>query len=225
MTWCPKPIKGVALRLTRNNACGAALAPTVANSRIAAEAFVSLTMTPDYYEGEEIEVPLANGGLCVYDSPEPVLRGFELELSVCGLPFPMLEMLAGFTALEDASSNIIGAMSPESMVPRNANSVQLEVWQRNHAAGCGGGVTDLYVHHVLTKTRKWRVTGDLEIADAALECVLTGYAEKNPNWTPAVTAEFTTANVAIIKAGGPWGYQAAATLPALDDCDYVPASA
>lgn len=140
--FCPKPIKGVALRLTRNDVCDVPLAANVANSRIQTSGFVRLAMTPDYDEGDEITLRNANGDLCLHESPDPVLRGMTLELQLCGVPYPVLEMLAGYDALVNANADIIGLAAPIALRNTNRNSATLEVWQRNAGSICTTPGTD-----------------------------------------------------------------------------------
>ncbi|MCJ7666888.1 MAG: hypothetical protein MUP04_01150, partial [Anaerolineae bacterium] len=116
------------------------------------------------------------------------LKGFEVELKVCGVPLPVIEMLTGATLLSDGAGGFNGAVMRESKDAPCENSKALEFWSRNADKGqCSvdGTTENLYIHWVLPSTINWEISGGLNFTNGPLEITLKGYAENNPLWFPS----------------------------------------
>lgn len=185
---CPKSIKACALRITRLNADGVPLDPLTPNSRIQTAGFVSLSLSPDVESGDSLEIANKCGDICITDRGCDRLKGFSLELKLCGIPLPVLEMLTDATLLSDENGDFTGAAIRESKSKFCSDPVMLELWTKNVERGsCGvdGVPTNLWVHWLLPKTIKWTLTGSVEFSNGPTEFTLSGYAENNPNFYPS----------------------------------------
>jgi len=185
---CPKSIKACALRITRQNECDVALGPLVPNSRIETAGFMTLSLSPDVEAGEDITTKNACGDICIRDKDCDRLKGFDLELTLCGVPPHVIEMLTGGTLLLDGSGNVKGLAMRESKDAVCLDSLALEFWSKNADKGvCSidGLTQNLWVHWVLPRTINWEISGGLEFSTGPLEIVLSGYAENNPLWWPS----------------------------------------
>jgi len=228
---CPKSIKGLAIRVTKADICCAAAPETEANSRVATNGFVTLSLSPEIEAGEEITVKTADGAICIDDKDPDILKRLTIEVLLCGVPIPLLELLLGASALTDGGGNIVGAALPSlTDQPSAANPLmrQLEVWSRNKdTASCAPGSTVLpYVQWLVPCTQNWQIGGDLEFSITQLEITLTADGEGSPGWTPSVAAEWTAGQIATIQggSGSPFAWKCVAALPDVDDCAYVPAA-
>lgn len=215
---CPKSIKACALRITRLNATGVPLDPLTPNSRIQTAGFMSLSLSPDVEAGDSLEVANECGDICITDRGCDRLKGFTLELKVCGVPLTVLEMLTDATLLADDLGNFTGAAIRESKSKFCSEPVMLELWTRNADRGTcdiSGTPTNLWVHWILVKTIKWTITGSLEFASGPTEFTLSGYAENNPNFYPSYPrSEFAS----YVPGGGdPASYPTGAPPPVLPD--------
>lgn len=186
---CPKSIKACAMRVTRQDECNIALDPLTANSRVLTAGFMELNLSPDVEAGEDITMKNACGEICIRDKDCDRLKGFEVELKLCGIPLPIIEMLIDATLLEDGEGNIVGASMRNSLNDPCTNSKMLELWSKNAQAICtpGGAGADqpLWIQWVLPLTRNWEISGGLNFTTGALEVAISGYAENNPNWFPS----------------------------------------
>lgn len=184
---CPSSIKACALRITRQNECDVALDPLTPNSRIATSGFMELNLSPDVESGNDITTKNACGDICIRDKDCSRLKGFDVELKLCGIPLPVIEMLTGATLLSDGAGGFSGAVMRESKAAACENSKMIEVWSKNAAKVCSvdGAVENLYIQWVLPLTIDWEISGGLNFTMNALEVVLKGYAQNNPLWFPS----------------------------------------
>jgi hypothetical protein len=187
--FCPKSIKGCALRITRLNECGVPLDPLVPNSRIQTAAFTEITLSPDTEDGEDITIKNACGAICIRDKDCMRLKGFDVEMKLCGIPLMVLEMILDSTLLEAPTpGDFKGAVLRESKSAPCAYPKMIEVWSKNanrDQCGVGGLGANVFVHWLLPHTTNWEISGDLTFNQGALEVTLAGYAENNPNWFPS----------------------------------------
>jgi hypothetical protein len=187
--FCPKPVKGRALRLVREDECGNLLCDdppgTNPNNAVQSTGFLMLSVAPDIEPGEDILIKLASGAFCIHDKDCDRIKGWNVELDLCGFPFPMLEMLVDLRALtqvDGEDTNIIGGAWP---VPGDGclSPVSMEVWAKNaDAAACEGG-TFPFVKVIWPLTKNWVMREALEFGPTTAATVkLRGYAEANANW-------------------------------------------
>lgn len=185
---CPKSIKACALRITRLGASDAPLDPLTPNSRIQTAGFMELQLTPDLLQGDVLEIANQCGDICITDRGCDRLKGFNLQLRLCGVPLTVLEMLVGATLLDDGSGNFVGGALRETKSVYCSDNKMLELWTKNADRGAcdvDGNPTDLYIHWLLPRTLKWEISGPLTFNSGVMEITLSGYAENNPNFYPS----------------------------------------
>ncbi len=189
--WCPKSVKGYAIGVTRENECGVALDPLTPNARIRTAGFAKATFSPDIEGGVDITTKLASGAICIREKDCDRLKGFNVELMLCGVPLPLLEMLVDLTMLDNPSdpTDFIGGVLRDSLSSDCTGPKLIEIWSKNNdLASCGvGGVgSKRYMRWMLPFTDDWEITGDIVISEEQVDVTLTGYAQKNPNWFPSL---------------------------------------
>ena len=218
---CPKSIKGLAIRVTRTDICGVPESIFTPQTRLTTKGFVSLGLTPNIEAGEEITVKNADGSLCVTDKDPDQLKWFDLEMLLCGIPLPLLEMLLGVTLLLDGL-NSVGGVLPSRASQIDQLPRQVEIWSRNKdAAACAPGATPVpYVHFGLPLTRNWQVGGNKTFSITQLEFTLTGQGEETAGFLPSHSTEWSAGQVAAIQAGGPLAWKCVSELPTTSECAY-----
>lgn len=246
---CPKSVKALALLVTRNDECDRSVDPLTPNSRILTSGFMELTLSPDIEDGEEILSKNGSGEICTHYRDQPRLKGYEVELKLCGVPMALVEMLTGSTLLTDDDGNVVGGVSRESKRTSEPYSKGLELWSLNADKSCSTANNNVYIRWLLPKSTNWEISGDLTFGLAELEVTLKGYAENNPEWVPSfpgadfpswedgvpdgvappvlptgiVADDWTLDDQEAIQAGGPLAWKCVGTLPApLAACDYAP---
>jgi len=216
---CPKSIKACAIRITRLNASDVPLDPLTPNSRIQTAGFMELNLSPDIIVGEVTDIATTCGDICISHNDCDVVKGFELELKLCGVPLPVLEMLTGITLLDDGMGNFVGGALREGKSNTcNNDPKMLELWTKNADKGTcdiDGVPTNLWVHWVLPRTIKWEITGGLNFTRGPLEFTLSGYAENNPNWYPSLPG--STFPSYVPGGGDPSGFPTGPPSPVLPD--------
>lgn len=85
-------VQGLVLRASRLNPDGTVMEGPC-NSYITS-AFMSVSIEPEYLDGEEIEEPGADGSLCVYFQARNQLKRVNIELAICN-PDPVLYSMLG----------------------------------------------------------------------------------------------------------------------------------
>lgn len=185
---CPASIKACAMRLTRLNDCSIALDPLTPNSRITSSGFMEINLSPDVESGEDITSKNGCGDICIRDKDCDRLKGFDVEIKLCGVPLPTIEMLLGYTLLSDGAGGFNGFSSRESKATPCVEPTMVEFWSKNANKGActvDGTSADLYLHWLLPTTNNWEVSGGMNFTMGALEITITGYAENNPLWFPS----------------------------------------
>lgn len=96
-------VTGVALRVTKLDAAGAPIVG--ASNSFVTNAFMSMSFTPEYTEGDEVEEKGADGSVCVYYKLPDVLKRVTFELAICNPDPELTEMLAGGTILNSSGTS------------------------------------------------------------------------------------------------------------------------
>lgn len=135
MTVCSTMARGVRMRLTRLDACGVPVEG--AASVVTTSGFVSVGITPVYRDADEIELPNANGDLCINDRTCPQFKWLELAIEFCNIDPDAWNIITGDAlVLNDATP------TPESVGFRLSGNdlctanFALEVWTKITGAPC-----------------------------------------------------------------------------------------
>jgi hypothetical protein len=215
---CPKSIKACALRITRLGRSNAPLDPLTPNSRIQTAGFMQMTLNPDIETGERTDIASQCGTTCITHNDCDEVRGFDVELKLCGVPLTVLEMLTGTTLLADAEGNFLGGAIREGRSEQCSDAKMIELWTKNADKGScdvDGVPTNLWIHWVFPRTTKWEISGSLDFSNGPLEFTLSAYAENNPNFYPSFPGP---AFESYVPGGGdPAGLPAGAPPPVLPD--------
>ena len=174
-------IQGVSIRVTRLDAAGNLL--NGAGDSYVTSAFMRVSFTPEYEEGDEITEKGANGVICVsYKAPD-VLKRITMELAICEPDSELSQLLSGGLLLRrdiDGVSKSIGWAAPGVGDDPAGNGVALEVW--SHAVSGGKKATSLPYFHWVFPFAKMRQSGDRVIENGMLATTFEGYGLGNPNF-------------------------------------------
>ena len=128
-------IGGRVMRVTRLDLCGR---PLYGQNEVSAvsEGFVSVGVTANYEDGEEISVTNASGKKCVSRAAEPELTDLGLEIVFCKVDPDIYTAVTGFPKILDpATGDVIGFKINRGVRIRDVRWA-LEVW--SEAAGALG---------------------------------------------------------------------------------------
>lgn len=135
-TLCFTPVRGKRIRATRLDVCGNYPAPATANSQVATDGFVSVTLSAQVEDGTEIISKNAFGALCVNEMSAPSFKRFTAEIEFCGVDPGMLSLVTNAETYQDYALNDAGIVVPEGTVD---GAFAFELWTGLSGAVCASG--------------------------------------------------------------------------------------
>lgn len=178
-------VRGTALRITRLNADGAPAVGTGCDVYLTG-GFINFTFTPEYSEGDEVEIKNAAGEVCVYYKMPDTLKNMTVGLELCD-PDPVLtQLLVGGEVLTATAQDgacappgsspgdtlAVGYAAEKQGVEANPYGVALEVWAQ--AVVNGKAAPGCPYWHYLIPFAKLRLDGDRVVENGNLATVFTG---------------------------------------------------
>ena len=182
-------IQGVSIRVTRLDSVGNLL--TGPADSYTTSAFMRISFTPEYEEGDEITEKGANGVVCVtYKAPD-TLKRITMELAICE-PDPELSALIsgglllrknlGTSGQPDHKS--IGWAAPGVGDDPAGNGVAIEAWSHAVKSGKRSGVLP-YFHWIFPYV-KMRQSGDRVIENGLMANTFEGYGLGNASFQAGI---------------------------------------
>lgn len=203
-------ISGTHVRVTRLNPDGT---PVVGvDSSYVTSSFMSVSMTPEYEEGDEFTQKAADGTVCATFKAPDTLKRVSLEVAICNPDPEFTEIIAGGALLTDGSTNSVGWAAPEIGKDATPNGVSIEVWSRAIVDGKPAAVNPYW--HWIFPYAVMRPSGDRVIENGMLANSFEGWAVGNegfgdgpaaPLWPYQSDRAFAYARTAAVPAGT--GYQ------------------
>jgi hypothetical protein len=191
-------IQGVSIRVTRLDASGNLL--NEPGDSYTTSAFMRLSFTPEYEEGDEITEKGANGAVCVtYKSPD-TLKRITMELAICEPDPELTQLLSGGLLLRknlgtyaSPDRKSVGWSSPATGDDPAGNGVAIETW--SHAIIDGKKASTLPYFHWVFPYAKLRLSGDRVIENGLLANTFEGYGLGNTAFSMGLDErwEFPTA--------------------------------
>jgi hypothetical protein len=185
-------IQGVSIRVTRLNADGTL--GTAAGDSYTTSAFMRLSFTPEYEEGDEMTEKSANGAICVsYKAPD-TLKRLTMELAICEPDPELTNLLSGGLLLRKnfgaslansaTSTQSIGWASPGVGDDPAGNGVAIEAW--SFAIKGGKKDEDYPYFHWIFPYVKMRQSGDRVIENGMLANTFEGYGLGNSTFDDGI---------------------------------------
>lgn len=164
-------VMGVALRASRLAQDGTIL-PGENNSYMTTQ-FVSVSITPEYEDGDEFTQKNAQGGVCVtYKAPD-TLKRVGLSVALCAPDIDLTHLLIGGEKLGDGQ----GWAAPVVGTDANPNGLALEVWSRAIEDGKPANTDPFY--HWIFPFAQFRESGDRSIGNDIMAVEFEGWAVGN----------------------------------------------
>ncbi len=178
-------IQGVSIRVTRLDAAGNLMGG--AGDSYTTSAFMRVSFTPEYEEGDEITEKGANGVVCVtYKAPD-TLKRITMELAICEPDPELSALISGGLLLrknlgtaQDPNHKSVGWAAPGVGDDPAGNGVAIEVWSHAVKDGKKAGVLP-YFHWVFPFV-KMRQSGDRVIENGLMANTFEGYGLGNANF-------------------------------------------
>lgn len=169
-------VRGRIMRVTRVDGC---CAPAYGeDNQVVTEGFVSVALTANVNEAEEITIVNANGKTCVRDPGCPEFQGYGVEITFCEVSPCLFSIVTGQPVVTDAAGNVIG-FRMNSGVSVCDTGFALEVWMGVPGVACTGDVGAY--GYLLLPCLQGGVIGDFTIENAAITFTVTGASTKDGN--------------------------------------------
>lgn len=168
-------IQGAAVRVTRLAADGSLA--TGASAAYVMKAFMRVSFTPEFSEGEDIEEKSANGEICVSFKTNDVLKRVTIELAICSPDPEFTELVAGGTILGASQ----GYAAPEIGTDSNPNGTALEAWSKAIVDGRPAATNPYW--HWLFPSVQLRPSGERVLENGLLANTFSGWGVGNANFT------------------------------------------
>jgi hypothetical protein len=175
-------IQGVSIRVTRLDSTGTLLSGP--GDSYTTSAFMRISFTPEYEEGDEITEKGANGVVCVtYKAPD-TLKRITMELAICEPDPELTALLSGGLLLRkdigQGDVKSVGWAAPGVGDDPAGNGVAIEAWSHAVKDGKRSGVLP-YFHWVFPYA-KMRQSGDRVIENGLMANTFEGFGLGNVNF-------------------------------------------
>lgn len=205
-------IQGVSIRVTRLDAAGNLM--TGSADSYTTSAFMRISFTPEYEEGDEITEKGANGVVCVtYKAPD-TLKRITMELAICEPDPELSALISGGLLLrknigsaEDPDQKSVGWAAPGVGDDPAGNGVAIEAWSHAVKNGKRGGTLP-YFHWVFPYV-KMRQSGDRVIENGLMANTFEGFGLGNPSFQSGIDGRWEFP----VAAERPYAYARTAWAP------------
>jgi len=191
-------IQGVSIRVTRLDAAGNLL--NGPGDSYTTSAFMRVSFTPEYEEGDEITEKSANGTVCVTFKSPDTLKRITMELAICEPDSELSQLLSGGLLLRKTVDGVVksvGWAAPGVGDDPAGNGVAIEAW--SHAVKDGKRASVLPYFHWVFPYAKLRQSGDRVIENGMLATTFEGYGLGNKNFgSGSDTLSNTATNAGIV---------------------------
>lgn len=178
VTRCASYVRGRVLRVTRLDSCGRVVYGP--DSVVTSTGFVSVAYTANIDDGEEINLPNANGDRCVYVPAKPSFLGYTAEITFCNVDPDLFAMMTGQRVVTDAFGDVVG-FTMDTSVSADDSAFALEVWAGSpSASGCEEGSAGTF-GYILLPFLQGGVVGDFTIENAEVTFTISNAATRDGN--------------------------------------------
>lgn len=206
-------VRGTRLRATKVDACGMPLPG--AKSRIITNGWISLALSPEMREAEDIEQTNAAGRICVADRTPPERKWWNVTLELCKVDTCLISMFTDWELVTNAQGEQVG-FSDAKAVP-SETGVAIEVWTGlgsedtcqvptdDSVFSRSGGASVPHGYFVIPVVKEAQL-GDIEIGAEAATFTLTGITGSGARWGKGpynVVPDSTGAPARLLEPFGP----------------------
>lgn len=208
-------ITGSHLRITRLNPNGSIM--TGPSASYVTKQYISLSITPEYEDGDEFSQKTAGGEVCASFKTADTLKRVTLQVALCNPDPEFTEMAAG-GVLYTADGKTAGWAAPPVGIDALPNGIALEVWSKAISGGKQAAVNPYW--HWLVPFATLRPSGDITIENGITATAFEGWGVGNeafgsgpasPAWPFVSDRAYAYVRTDSVPTGT--GYQAAAATP------------
>lgn len=172
------PILGKRIRLTVLDKCGNVPTEGAEDSTLVTDGFISVQLSAEVEEGNEITTKKADGSFCVNEKTASSFKNFGVEIELCGVNPSALSILTNAEIYEDYKSNPTGFVVPEGTIDKQ---LAFELWTGMSGQVCEPGAEEASGYFLLPFIQGG-VLSDVTIdGENAVNISMTGAYTKGQN--------------------------------------------
>lgn len=180
-TTCPSFLRGNVMRVTRLNNCGQPIYGEC--NQVVSDGFVTVSLSAEIQEGEEVTVTKANGRICISDKACDQLRWYTVETEFCEVDPDLIQMMnPTWEKVLDAQGNVVGWDAKGSL--DCDTGFALEIWMDTYGATdvCTGQEAQGSWGYLILPWVVGGAPGDIEIGNDAISFSFTGRTKAAARW-------------------------------------------
>lgn len=175
---CESPIRGLAMRATRVSNCGC---PEEGDGGKATSCgFVSIGLSAQIDDGNEIVVRTASGQLCINEPACRTLTRYDVTIEFCQVDPELFEIIAGHRLITDYKGDTVGHTVDENLTCQQGFA--LEVWSQLAGGDCNVEGDANYYYWLLPFVSNGIIGGDITIEDGPVTFTYEGRTKVNKCW-------------------------------------------
>ena len=156
---CFTPVLGKRLRVLKLNDCGDVPEDGAENSMVSTDGFISVSLSAEVEDGNEILTKKADGSICVNEMQSSTFKRFTVEAEFCGVDPGLLSVITNAEAYENWKGDSAGIVVPEGTI---AKFFSLELWTGLSGQACEPGVEEASGYMLLPFVRGGTL-GDVKV--------------------------------------------------------------
>lgn len=178
-TKCLSLVKGRRIRLTRTDACGR---PVFGDeSQVVSKGFITVGLTANTIETDEINVTNAAGERCVYEPAETSLTGYGVEITFCEVDPDLFALVTGNPVVLDAFGNSVG-FDVDTATSLSGSGFALELWAGSASGdACDTDGAQGSFGYLLLPFLRGGIVGDFTVENGAVTFSITGANTRDGN--------------------------------------------
>lgn len=167
-----RPVLGKRIRVTVLDEDGSYLAPGTEDANLVTDGFVSVNLSAQVEEGEEIIQKKADGTMCINEMQPSAFKRLNVEIVLCGVNPYLLSMISNADVYYDHNGAVAGFTMSEGSITKN---FAFELWTGLSGDRSASG-------YLLLPLVNGGTLGDLEITgEDAINFTITGAYTKGGN--------------------------------------------
>jgi hypothetical protein len=171
-------VRGKRMRVTALDECGNPPAPQEECSVVVTKGFITVSLTAETSDGDDIEQKNADGDLCVSDRSRDQFKWWNVEAEFCEVDPALLTMMSNANPETDWNDNLVGVRSYQGATE---GSFGLEVWTGVPGTDCLPGEPSTFGYFLLPFVIPG-VLGDITIENGAATFTINGRTRGSGGW-------------------------------------------
>jgi len=177
-TKCLSLVKGRRIRVTKLDGCGRPVYGE--NSQAVSSGFISVALTANTTESDEINVTNAAGEVCVFEPSTTSLTGYGVEIQFCEVDPDLFALITGQDPYGTAD-NIVG-FTVNTKLKASDSGFALELWAGSASGdACSDAGAQGNYGYMLLPFLQGGIIGDFTVENAAVTFTITGANTRDGN--------------------------------------------